>query len=186
MMKKFSARSHPVAGAFVFLLLGVFAVFSILMVALSAQLYKDTVARTDAHNERRVAANYLMNTIHAGDAQAAIYTKELDGMPVLVIDWADEAWDDNDIADDEEYDEDEEEEAYIYQTLIYCHGGTLYELLTSSNEPLDPGDGNAICAMRSFSPSVEGSLLTVKYEEEDGTEQVLHVALHAQAKEAVE
>ena len=38
-----AAREHSVSGEFVFLLLGVFAVFSTLLVLLSAQLYRVTV-----------------------------------------------------------------------------------------------------------------------------------------------
>ena len=36
-------KSHSISGAFVFMLLGVFAVFSMLLVVLGAQAYRTTV-----------------------------------------------------------------------------------------------------------------------------------------------
>ena len=45
-MRSLRDRTHAISGAFVFLLLGMFAVFSVLMVLLSAQLYRTTVTAT--------------------------------------------------------------------------------------------------------------------------------------------
>ena len=41
-------KSHSISGAFVFMLLGVFAVFSMLLVVLGAQAYRTTV-RSEEH-----------------------------------------------------------------------------------------------------------------------------------------
>ena len=52
-------HSHPIAGVFVFLLLGLFAVFSTLMVLTGAKAYRGTVDRSDAHNRARIASSYI-------------------------------------------------------------------------------------------------------------------------------
>ena len=44
-------KSHSISGAFVFMLLGVFAVFSMLLVVLGAQAYRTTGWRSRAHAE---------------------------------------------------------------------------------------------------------------------------------------
>ena len=45
-------KSHSISGAFVFMLLGVFAVFSMLLVVLGAQAYRTTVDGAAAHTQK--------------------------------------------------------------------------------------------------------------------------------------
>ena len=47
-MKRTTSSSHAISGVFVFLLLGIFAVFSTVMVLLSARAYKGAVDRLAA------------------------------------------------------------------------------------------------------------------------------------------
>ena len=191
-MKKGNYRAHSVSGAFVFLLLGVFAVFSTLMVAMSAQMYRDTVDRTQQHHEERIAANYLMNMVHGGDSYGAITAEEREGIPVLVIaqhdvSLAEETWDDDDTTDyssrwisSGETDEAEEEnlDSGIYETLIYCWEGKLYELLKDTACGFQPGDGETICALQSLVPAVQGNMLQLELTDTDGTTTRLHVRLY--------
>ena len=72
-----TAREHSVSGAFVFLLLGVFAVFSTLLVLLSAQLYRGTVEQTQDHHDQRVLGSYLMNVVRGNDAADAVYVARM-------------------------------------------------------------------------------------------------------------
>ena len=166
-MTKFRARSHSVSGAFVFLLLGIFAVFALLMVVLCARFYRVTVNASDTHNDQRVAANYLMNTIHAADQRGAVSVR--DGM--LIVTWPAEQL----------YEGAMEEEGYeadsTYETRIYCHEGVLRELLTAGDSEFDPEDGEAICEMSAFTPSLEGQLLTIDYQDGRGSQR-LHILLY--------
>ena len=63
-----SEQSHAISGVFVFLLLGVFAVFSTLLVLFGAQAYRATTDRTEAHGEDRMIYSYLLNTVRGAVA----------------------------------------------------------------------------------------------------------------------
>jgi len=153
-----SARSHPIAGAFVFLLLGVFALFSAFMVLLSAQFYRGIVEETDIHGNNRVLANYVINSVHGNDAAESIYVDKIGDIPVLAFIWS--AEDDG------------------YQTLVYCYEGSLMEYFGARNEEPDLSYGEVICPAQSFVPSISGQLLEIEIAGTDGEKQTLHIALH--------
>ena len=81
-----SSLGHNVSGAFVFLLLGVFAVFSTLLVLLSAQLYRVTVDQTREHNDQRVLGNYLLNVVRGNDAANAVRVERFGEVDALCLD----------------------------------------------------------------------------------------------------
>ena len=56
-------KSHSISGAFVFTLLGAFAVFSMLLVVLGAQAYRTTVDGASAHTRKRIAAAFVRNAV---------------------------------------------------------------------------------------------------------------------------
>lgn len=78
-------KSHSISGAFVFTLLGVFAVFSMLLVVLGAQAYRTTVDGASAHTRKRIAAAFgAQRGARAGRA-GAIAVEDRDGLPVLAL-----------------------------------------------------------------------------------------------------
>ena len=78
-------KSHSISGAFVFTLLGAFAVFSMLLVVLSAQAYRTTVDGASAHTRKRIAAAFVRNAVRAQDERGAIAVEDRDGLPVLAL-----------------------------------------------------------------------------------------------------
>ena len=49
-------NNHAISGVFVFLLLGIFAIFSTIMVVMGAKAYRGMVEKADVHNSIRVAS----------------------------------------------------------------------------------------------------------------------------------
>ena len=78
-------KSHSISGAFVFMLLGAFAVFSMLLVVLGAQAYRTTVDGASAHTRKRIAAAFVRNAVRAQDERGAIAVEDRDGLPVLAL-----------------------------------------------------------------------------------------------------
>ena len=78
-------KSHSISGAFVFTLLGAFAVFSMLLVVLGAQAYRTTVDGASAHTRKRIAAAFVRNAVRAQDERGAIAVEDRDGLPVLAL-----------------------------------------------------------------------------------------------------
>jgi hypothetical protein len=144
-------------GVFVFVLLGLFAVMSTLMVLLGAQMYRNTVDRSTANNEDRVLSAYVRSMIRAEDTRDAMAVGEYDGVKTLAMR------------------EDLDGEPYV--TWLYCYDGQMYEYFTSDDGTFNPESGTAICPAQRFEPSLENGLLTVDMINGKGEPETVRVAL---------
>ena len=155
--KKVRRVQHGMQGVFVFVLLGLFALMSTLMVLLGAQMYHNTVDLSTLNNEGRVLSAYVRSMVRAEDAAESIAVEEYDGIPVLMMR---EALDDDG-----------------FVTMLYCYEDQLYELYTSDDYDFTPQSGTAICPAFSFVPSFENGLLTVDMINAKGESETVRVAL---------
>lgn len=149
-------KSHSISGAFVFMLLGVFAVFSMLLVVLGAQAYRTTVDGAAAHTQKRIVTAFVRNAVRAQDERGAIAVEEHDGLPVLALT--------------------SEMDGESYVQYIYGYNGQLCELFTSAEYEFAPEDGEPVCAAQTFEPTLEGSLLTVRVTDETGGFSTVYIA----------
>ncbi|MBR1820921.1 MAG: DUF4860 domain-containing protein [Clostridia bacterium] len=148
---------HSMQGVFVFVLLGLFAVMSTLMVLLGAQMYRNTVEHASANNEGRVLSAYVRSMIRAEDAADAVAIEDYDGVKALAL---------HETIDDEEY-----------VTWLYSYDGQLYEQFTGADRDFAPQSGTAICPAASFEPAIEGGLLTVNMVDGAGEPCTVRVGL---------
>lgn len=160
-MARKNARSHVIPGAFVFLLLGAFAVLSTMLVLFGAQAYRNIVDRSQMHNQERILTAYVRNAVRADDAAGAIAVDEIDAIPVLTV--------------TSRFDG----EAYV--KYIYVADGALRELFTSADHPFDPALGDAICPAQSLAARLEGNRLTVDLIDGEGRPHTLTMALRSQS-----
>ena len=79
-MRRQKAGSHAISGVFVFLLLGLFAIFAVVMVLLGAGTYSRTTESAEAHNEQRVAPSYIRTMIRGHDEAGGVQTERLSGI----------------------------------------------------------------------------------------------------------
>ena len=142
---------HSMQGAFIFVLLGLFALMSTLMVLLGAQMYRSTVDRSQYNNEHRIMGAYVRSMIRSMDG-GEISVEQPGGIPALAL---------KEIIDDEEY----------------VHEGQLYEQFTELDEDFNPLDGTEICPANSLSAELKGGLLTVNLTDGDGVPSTVQVAL---------
>jgi hypothetical protein len=133
--------SHAISGVFVFLLLGVFAVFSTVMVVLGAKAYKATADRAAEHNADRIASAYVRSMVRADDDRDSLRVEEIGGLSAVTM----------------HYDYDGEE----YLTRIYVYGGKLREWFSYAEADFEPADGEAVCAADEMQASLSGHLLSV-------------------------
>ena len=151
-------------GVFVFVLLGLFALMSTLMVLLGAQMYRGTVARSAADNDRRVLSAYVRSMVRAQDADRALSVEQpAAGVTALAMP--------------------EEIDGRQYVTWLYCHEGSLYELFTEAAYTFDPEAGTPICPADGFEPTIDGGLLTVRVTDAGGEPRTVLVALHGEPAE---
>ena len=154
---KRKGSGHAISGTFVFMLLGVFAVISTLLVLLCAQAYRNTVDQTAAHRDKRIIQSFIRNTLRAEDQQGAFGVAEVDGITALTIT--------NDWGDDE-----------VYVRYLYCYEDVLRDLYIGAQDAFNPHFGEEICPAGSFSASLSGNLVTVEMTDVDGTPYTFSIA----------
>lgn len=150
-------RGRALSGAFVFLLLGLFALSAALLVLFGAQAYRAVVQRTDMHNNGRILNAYIVNAVQADDAAGAVSIREIDGMDVLHVAY--------------------EFDGESYGKWIYCDGEFLRELFTAESYGFDPEMGDNVCAAGDMSLSRQGNLITAVITDEYGRTYEAQVAL---------
>ena len=150
--------AHQLQNVFVFLLLAIFAVSAILLTALSAQVYRDTVDVSNRNNAARVAAAVVRGAAQSEDSGTASVRTE-DGIPVLVF------------AGD--YD------GEIYLRRLWCADGRLRESFTSAEYPFEKDMGESLTEMVSFEPRIENDMLTVRVVTPESGEQTIRAYLRA-------
>lgn len=153
------SRRHSVSGVFVFLLLGVFAVFSTVIVLLGAQLFQNVREQTEVHNNHRVLTHYVTNAVHANDVADSVVIRNENGTDVLVFVW--------------------DPDGDAYETRIFCRDGVLYEQFCSAEDALDPAYAEVICEAQSFVPQMEDGLLAIRITDSYGAEETLYAAIHS-------
>ena len=147
---------HAISGAFVFLLLGVFAVIATLMVLLCARAYRSTVDQTADHRDKRVIQSFVRNTLRAEDEKSAFGVADMDGISALTIT--------NDLGDE------------TFVRYLYCYEDVLRDLYIGADDKFNPDFGEEICPAGSFSASLTGNLVTVEMTDVDGTPYTFSIA----------
>ncbi len=156
-MSQNSAPRHSVSGLFVFLLLGMFAVFSTVMVLLGARAYRNIASAQEQHNNDRIAPAYLRSMIRATDERDAYLIESLGNGDVLTI--------------RQDYDGEQ------VDTYIYCYDGYLREYVITLDPDLEfePENGETICPMDRIFFEIESksSLMHVRLDQGGETTDVL-------------
>lgn len=135
-------------GLFVFVLLALFAMMSVLLVLFGAQMYRGNVEQMDANDDDRVLYSYVRSMVRAQDTLDSVGIEEQDGTTVLGMH--------EDISGTE------------YVTWIYEYDGKLYEQFTRADTEFVPDHGVEIIEVREFKPTMEGQLLTVEMVDNSG------------------
>ena len=156
--------SHAVSSLFVFLLLGVFAVFSTVMVLLGVKAYRGAVERTEAHNASRISSAYIRSMLRSDDEAGAFSSESCEG--IVGEPGAEQAVTVDTLTLRNDYGE-----AYI--TRIYVYDGFLREWFTRASEPFHPDRGEIVCPADEMTVESNGSLLTVHLRTGNTTQDVL-------------
>ena len=153
----YTRSEHSMQGAFIFVLLGIFAVMSTLMVLLCAQMYRATVDNSHLNSQDRLLSAYVRSMVRAQDSGGTIEIGEDEGVHVLRM---------KEVFDGE-----------VYVTRLYAYEGELYELFNDEAQAFNPESGTAICEAASFNASMDGQLLTVNMTDGRGKPCEVRVAM---------
>ena len=140
--------NHAIAGVFVFLLLGVFAVFSTMLVLFGAQAYRTTTERSAEHEVDRTLYAYMLNTLRGDDYAGTVGLHSEDGIDMVTV-----AYD---------YGGD------LFEKRVYYYDGYLREMLMSVGNEFVPEAGEQVCEASSFRAEMNGKLITIELTDADG------------------
>lgn len=155
-MNRFAGK-HVIGGLFSFVLIGVFAMLSLLLVVIGTQAYRTVVARADANAQARSAVNYILNRAHSADTAGGVRVE--DGamrMPALL--------------GDEEFD-----------ICVYLHDGYLMEQLVEKDSPFSKEYGERLVEARAFGLFPEEGGLRVEITTQAGETYDLFIAVRSQS-----
>lgn len=161
-MKKQTIQQPPrmIQNVFVLLLLALFAGLSTFLVAMGAQVYRNTVARSDSNNDSRILSAVVRSAVWAEDGGDVSVEKFDDlGLTALTI--------------TNDYDGD------IYHKRLYCKDGYLWESFLSDERGFDGDTGESLCEAKEFVPVIDGHMLTVRVTDARDHESEIAVYLRA-------
>lgn len=139
---------HKLDSLFILLIFGVFAVVSLLLVAIGAGVYQRADEQIRINTEVRSSLSYIANKVRANDRADALSIKTLDGVTVLSMR------------------QDTEAELTDY---IYYYNGKICEQLTFGDTAFKADYGEAVVAAESFIMEKEGNLFTFTVKDSSGT-----------------
>ena len=161
-MSQKSPPSHAISGVFVFLVLGIFAVFSTVMVLLGARAYKSTADRAAEHNADRIGTAYVRSMVRGNDEDQCVSVENLNGVSTICM---------RNIYDGD-----------AYLTRLYVYGGKLREWFTEETEAFEPEFGESVCAMDEMNAEIDGRLLKVRLRSGDAWTEV-DIALRSEVRQ---
>ncbi len=161
-MNRKNPPSHAISGVFVFLVLGIFAVFSTVMVLLGARAYKSTADRAAEHNAYRIGMAYVRSMVRGDDEDQSVKVETVDGIKTIAL---------RNIYDGD-----------AYVTRIYVYDGKLREWFTEETEEFVPEFGETVCDMEEMNAQVDGQLLRVGLKARDAWTEV-DIALRSEVIE---
>lgn len=158
MSKRSKTVSHSMQGVFVFVLLGLFAVMSTLMVLLGAQMYRSTVDNATENSENRLLGAYVRSMVRAQDGARSVKVERHNNTSTLAL-----------------Y-EDIDGETYV--TWLYLYDKCLYEQFTSADNEFELDSGTEIGPATQFVPVLKDGLLSVFITDAEYVDCSVKIALH--------
>lgn len=123
-------KKHRIDALFPILLFLVVTLFALLVIVLSAKIYKNTTENSHRNHQARIALSYVSEKIHQQE-KSSISMTTFHGVDALVI--------------DQTYDEN------LYHTFIYYADGAIRELFMKEGTKASLSDGKVILEVLDFS-----------------------------------
>lgn len=153
---------HSISGLFIFLLIASYAVFSLLLVLIGVQVYRNVVQTAEQNGEMRTTIGYISGRLRAADGQISVREDE-GGFKVMRIS--------NALGEED------------YETRIYFapneegEGGALYEQVVDVTEPFDWEMGELIVEIGDFQMEQTGDVLNLTLLTKKGETSSMHLKL---------
>ncbi len=128
----------PMQSALVLVLCGVFALTALGSTLLGSGVYRACVENGERNSTCRTVLNYLAGQVRRGD-NGSLSVGSFGGSDALILS--------------------EEAAGSVYDTVVYCYGGSLYELYCERGSQLPPESGTELCALDGLDIEVRDGLV---------------------------
>lgn len=154
---RLKAKKHSIDTLFTFLLLLVFALFSLMLAAMGSAVYRNGVEHLNENYTSRTAIAYLSEKVRQHDATGDIFLTEVEDIPAVGF---------RDVIEGDEF-----------ITYVYDWDGALRELFIQADRTPLADMGNSIVQLESFeAKALDTSLLSVTVTGHDGDQ--LSILIH--------
>ena len=140
------------------LILGTFAISSLLLTNVGIQVYHNIVKANNDNFELRTSLNYVATRIRQKDAAESITMTEKDGIPVLSLSYTGGT-------------------GYRYEVLIYHYNGSLREHMRLEGDPFELGYGFEMVEIEDFRIQLNGNSLKLTATNHTGESESLTMSL---------
>ena len=164
------ARNHTsrtIQSVFVLLLLSLFACLSTFLVTIGAQIYRHTVENAEENSNSRIMTAVVRSAVWAEDGGEVIIEHLDDGITSLTI--------------VNEFDGEK------YYKRLYCAmdpdpldgepRSYLWECFSSEESEFTAENGESLCELNGFEPSIDGDTLQVDLTSPNGTKSTIRIAM---------
>lgn len=156
-------KRHMVDFLFVLTLFFVFAISTLLLVIIGANVYKKTVDDMTMNYNSRTAYAYLTEKIRQNDREDAIEIGTFERNPAIILV--------------------EEIDGILYQTYLYLYDGSIRELFSRMDENLGPEAGQIIMPALDFTAKeIERGFYTLTITTTDKVTLPLYVGTRSNQK----
>ncbi len=154
-------HGNSVNGLLAFLIYGMFALFSLLLVVIGAGVYRQLTSVSQENTQLRAAFSYVANKVRTnGGTAGAVRVEERDGLPVLSLR--------------------QDLEGAEYETVIYFYDGELREYFAETGREFIPEAGERIARAADFRIEESGAgQLLFTWVGEDGSRRSMHLNVPA-------
>jgi len=147
---------------FMFLIFGIFALTSMVLLVLGARVYNSVIQSTRSTSKLRSSLTYVTNKVRGGDAEGAIIITQEGDLEILNIPM--------------------EIEGLKFRTLIYFKDGAIMEQLLLDGIQFEHKLSEPVLKVDGFKMEQDGNLLTFTVTDEGEKEVSASVALKSRPK----
>jgi hypothetical protein len=160
---------HSISSLFIFLLIGLYAVFVLLLVVIGVGAYRNKVNESRNTAQVRTSLGYIANVVRASDQIGGVSIEEWQGVDSLLIrEWHDGS----------EYNR----RIYYLPNEADSPSGALYEQFVFAGDEWPREEGDRIADIAALDMRFESGLLSLLLQTEDGQTLPLRMRLHAAAR----
>jgi hypothetical protein len=157
---KFNLNHKPLDFIFILSLLCIFAIGSLLVVVLGANIYKEITSSMDSNFQFRTPLSYISTKVRQNDDYQSVRVEEKEGTDALVLSRTDGG--------------------EICETWIYEYDQSLCEVYITKGTSFQLADGIAMIPSYGLEISLENNLLKLQAKDQQGMARSLTISLRTQ------